>query len=179
MLRVTCVRRQLFLLLVLPHQIMLPNGRRRSSGIELSPRGTICTHLPFPSGHCECAHSLAARATIHPAGSGLLFRRSLTKMTIVWIDFSLVSSDIRQRYVEEIRINAKVRSAALLQAFAEVPREELVGHGPWKVLSRPPGHTQAQVAEVADPAERYRDVAVLLDPSRNLTNGNPACWPAG
>jgi protein-L-isoaspartate(D-aspartate) O-methyltransferase len=29
------------------------------------------------------------------------------------------------------------------------------------------------VAEVADPTELYRDVAVLLDPSRSLTNGNP------
>jgi protein-L-isoaspartate(D-aspartate) O-methyltransferase len=29
------------------------------------------------------------------------------------------------------------------------------------------------VAEVTDPAELYRDVAVLLDPLRNLTNGNP------
>jgi protein-L-isoaspartate(D-aspartate) O-methyltransferase len=85
----------------------------------------------------------------------------------------MISSDIRQRYVGEIRANARVSSTALLQAFAEVPREEFVGHGPWKVLSRPPGHTQAQMTEVADPIELYRDVAVLLDPSRRLTNGNP------
>ncbi|MBI4166998.1 MAG: protein-L-isoaspartate(D-aspartate) O-methyltransferase, partial [Acidobacteria bacterium] len=86
----------------------------------------------------------------------------------------MVSAEIRQRYAEEIWKNAKVSSTALLQAFAKVPREEFVGKGPWKVLSRPAaGYSQPQVAEVTDPAELYRDVAVLLDPLRNLTNGNP------
>jgi protein-L-isoaspartate(D-aspartate) O-methyltransferase len=86
----------------------------------------------------------------------------------------MVSPDIRQRYAEEIRTSAKVSSAALLEAFARVPREEFVGLGPWKILSRPvPGQKQPQIDEVADPAELYRDVAVLLDSSRSLTNGNP------
>jgi protein-L-isoaspartate(D-aspartate) O-methyltransferase len=91
----------------------------------------------------------------------------------------MVSSDIRERYVEEIQRNAKISSSALLRAFAEVPREEFVGQGPWQVLSRPPGHTEAQVGEVTNPAELYRDVAVFLDASRSLTNGNPgtlAAW---
>jgi protein-L-isoaspartate(D-aspartate) O-methyltransferase len=86
----------------------------------------------------------------------------------------MVSPDIRHRYAEEIRTGAKVSSAALLEAFARVPREEFVGPGPWKILSRPaPGQKQLQIDEVADPAELYRDVAVLLDSSRNLTHGNP------
>lgn len=85
----------------------------------------------------------------------------------------MVSSDIRQRYVEEIRTNAKVCSTTLLQAFSAVSRENFVGRGPWKVFSRSPGDFQSQVTEVADPAELYRDVAVLLDASRNLANGNP------
>ena len=86
----------------------------------------------------------------------------------------MVSTDVRQRYAEEIRINAQVSSTALLQGFAKVPREEFVGPDPWKTLSRPaPGHTQPQVVEVAEPTELYRDVAVLPDASRSLTNGNP------
>ena len=86
----------------------------------------------------------------------------------------MVSAEIRHRYAEEIGKNAKVRSTALLQAFAKVSREEFVGKGPWKVLSRPAvGYSQPQVTEVTDPAELYRDVAILLDPLRNLTNGNP------
>ena len=93
---------------------------------------------------------------------------------------SMVSPDIRQRYAEEIRTQAGVNSAVLLEAFASVPREEFVGPSPWKILSRPaPGQKQPQIEEVADPTELYRDVAVLLDSSRNLTNGNPgtlALW---
>ncbi len=86
----------------------------------------------------------------------------------------MVSQDTRQRYAEEIRTSAKVGSAALPEAFAKVPREEFVGPGPWKILSQPAqGQKQLQVDEVADPAELYRDVAVLLDPSRSLTNANP------
>ncbi len=87
----------------------------------------------------------------------------------------MVSDDIRKRYSEAIQSAAKVTSTAVLEAFARVPREEFVGPGPWKVLSRPtPGQGQAQVAEVSDPAELYRDVAVILDAARNLTNGNPS-----
>jgi len=85
----------------------------------------------------------------------------------------MVPTDIRQRYAEEIRANAKVTSPALLKAFASVPREEFVVPGPWKVLSRTPGQMQPQVEEVTEPAELYHDVAIVLDPSRSLTNGNP------
>jgi len=85
----------------------------------------------------------------------------------------MVPTDIRQRYVEEIRANANVTSPALLKAFASVPREEFVVPGPWKVLSRMPGEMQPRVDEVTDPAKLYHDVAIVLDPSRSLTNGNP------
>jgi protein-L-isoaspartate(D-aspartate) O-methyltransferase len=87
---------------------------------------------------------------------------------------SMVATDIRQRYAEEIRTSTNVTSAGLLRAFASVPREEFVGSGPWKVLSRVSGQMQPQVADVTDPAELYHDVAILLDPSRSLTNGNPS-----
>lgn len=86
---------------------------------------------------------------------------------------TMVASEIRERYAEEIRTTANVTSPALLKAFATVPREEFVGPGPWKVLSRVPDRMQPLVANVTDPAELYRDVAILLDPSRSLTNGNP------
>jgi protein-L-isoaspartate(D-aspartate) O-methyltransferase len=85
----------------------------------------------------------------------------------------MVGADIRQRYAEEIRANANVASASLLKAFASVPREVFAGSGPWKVLSAAPGRIQPRVVDVTDPAELYHDVAILLDPSRSLTNGNP------
>jgi len=85
----------------------------------------------------------------------------------------MVPTDIRQRYAEEIGANSNVTSPPLLKAFASVPREKFVAPGPWKVLSRMPGQLQTQVAEVTHPTDLYHDVAILLDPSRSLTNGNP------
>jgi protein-L-isoaspartate(D-aspartate) O-methyltransferase len=91
----------------------------------------------------------------------------------------MVAADIRQRYAEEIRTNTNVTSGALLKAFASVPREEFVGAGPWRVLSRVARQMQPREADITDPAELYHDVAIYLDPSRSLTNGNPgtlATW---
>jgi protein-L-isoaspartate(D-aspartate) O-methyltransferase len=85
----------------------------------------------------------------------------------------MVAAYIRQRYAEEIRANTNITSAALLKAFASVPREVFAGSGPWKVLSRVPGQMQPQAVDVTDPTELYHDVAILLDRSRSLTNGNP------
>jgi protein-L-isoaspartate(D-aspartate) O-methyltransferase len=85
----------------------------------------------------------------------------------------MISVEIRQRYAKKILNNAGIISAPLLKAFATVRREEYVGSGPWRVLSRVPGQIQPQVRETANPAELYHDVAVLLDPSRSLANGNP------
>lgn len=89
----------------------------------------------------------------------------------------MVCDEIRQRYAEEICANAKVVSAPLLRAFGAVPREEFLGSGPWKIVWKPaPGHSflQPRIAEIADPVELYRDVAVILDSSRNLANGMPS-----
>jgi hypothetical protein len=90
---------------------------------------------------------------------------------------TMVASDIRQRYAEEIRTNANLISPVLLKAFAAVPRKEFVGSGPWKVLSRMPGQMQPQVDEVTDPAELYHDVAIdqrRCDPSERKLAGQPA-----
>jgi protein-L-isoaspartate(D-aspartate) O-methyltransferase len=87
----------------------------------------------------------------------------------------MVPLETRSRYVDEIRNAAKISSEALLSAFSKVPREDFVGPGPWRVLSRPaPGQMQPQITEVSDPCELYRDVAVFLDSSKSLTNGNPS-----
>src|ERR1022692_3846459 len=79
----------------------------------------------------------------------------------------MVAAYIRQRYAEEIRANTNITSAALLKAFASVPREVFAGSGPWKVLSRVPGQMQPQAVDVTDPTELYHDVAILLDHDRH------------
>src|SRR5258708_4454462 len=87
----------------------------------------------------------------------------------------MVPPETRKRYAEETCSAANINSEALLKAFANVRREDFVGQGPWRVLSRPaPGQRQPQVTEVSDPCELYRDVAVSLDSSKTLTNGNPS-----
>jgi protein-L-isoaspartate(D-aspartate) O-methyltransferase len=87
----------------------------------------------------------------------------------------MVPPEIRKRYAEEVCTASRINSEALLNAFASVHREDFLGQGPWRVLSLPaPGESQPKVTDVSDPCELYRDVAVFLDPSRNLTNGNPS-----
>lgn len=87
----------------------------------------------------------------------------------------MVPWETRKRYAEEICAAANINSEPLLKAFADVPREDFVGQGPWTVLSRPaPGERQPQMADASDPCDLYRDVAVYLDRSRTLTNGNPS-----
>jgi protein-L-isoaspartate(D-aspartate) O-methyltransferase len=43
------------------------------------------------------------------------------------------SSTVRRRFAEELRFLADLRSLAVVEAFATVPRERFVGPGPWRV----------------------------------------------
>jgi protein-L-isoaspartate(D-aspartate) O-methyltransferase len=84
----------------------------------------------------------------------------------------------RRFFAEEIEAVAKLRSAALVDALAEVPREVFLGPGPWTVLAETDltGMTPSKTRETADadPARVYHNIAVAIDPSRQLFNGQPA-----
>lgn len=87
----------------------------------------------------------------------------------------MVPTEIRMRYAQNIRDVAQIRSTRLVEAFARVPREQFLGPAPWRMVSGPStGVVRPEVTEVLDSSEVYRDVAVFLDPTRNLTNGNPS-----
>ncbi len=92
----------------------------------------------------------------------------------------MISIETRRRYAEEVRAAAKITSEALIEALATVPREDFVGQRPWRILSKlAPGQLKPQMADVTEASELYRDVAVLLDAQKSLTNGNPgtlASW---
>jgi protein-L-isoaspartate(D-aspartate) O-methyltransferase len=77
----------------------------------------------------------------------------------------------RRRFAETLR-QTGVRSALLLDAFASVPRERFLGPGPWSLLASPPRGYETTAD--ADPVHLYRDVAVGIDPSRLLNNGQPS-----
>jgi protein-L-isoaspartate(D-aspartate) O-methyltransferase len=89
--------------------------------------------------------------------------------------------DYRQFYAEEIRAVAGVRSDALVQAFAKVPREDFLGPGPWKLasfdaaLSATPRYTPTADA---DPKSIYHNVLIAIDEARSLNNGQPSALAA-
>ncbi len=84
----------------------------------------------------------------------------------------------RQRYAEELRVLAGIRSEPLVAAFATVPREEFLGPGPWRIFTGGGYQTTAD----ANPHHLYHNVLVALDEARWLNNGEPrtlAAWIDG
>ncbi len=85
--------------------------------------------------------------------------------------------DYRRFYADEIGAVAGIRSKALIQAFATVPREHFLGPGPWKLGSLDFGMNLAPryvSTEDADPRRIYHNVLVSIDETRHLNNGAPS-----
>lgn len=84
--------------------------------------------------------------------------------------------DYRRFYAEEIATVAGLRSTALVEALAKVPREDFLGPGPWEIgsLEMMAARVQNRVTEDADPRLLYHNVVVVIDRARNLNNGHPA-----
>ncbi|HEV8211905.1 MAG TPA: hypothetical protein VGP77_17410 [Vicinamibacterales bacterium] len=89
--------------------------------------------------------------------------------------------DLRRRFfAEELEAVCKLRTPALVDAFARVKRDEFLPPGPWTVLSDG-GESYLMGASVrtrltpdADPARVHHNIAVAIDPERQLFNGQPA-----
>jgi protein-L-isoaspartate(D-aspartate) O-methyltransferase len=70
-----------------------------------------------------------------------------------------------------ITSNAGVAGPGNLQrAFASTPREDFLGKGPWKVLTRL-GYIETPSD---DPAFVYYDAAIAIAPQKNINNGQPS-----
>src|SRR6185436_20941421 len=84
----------------------------------------------------------------------------------------------RQFYAEEIEAVAKLRTAALVDALATVPRERFLRAGPWTVLAETDftgaGPAKTRETPDADPARVYHNIGIAIDPARQLFNGQPA-----
>jgi len=78
----------------------------------------------------------------------------------------------RERFAEDLRHRANLRSAALIRAFAEVERERFLGPGPWQIYN--PFGAYYWTTPDADPRHIYHDVLVALDAARQLNNGQPS-----
>jgi protein-L-isoaspartate(D-aspartate) O-methyltransferase len=96
----------------------------------------------------------------------------------------------RRRYAESIRDQLWRRhrlrlSDRLVEAFAQIPREEFLGPPPWVIRGMPASTMWQRVAvrlagrqardrTTRDPGQLYRDVAVAIDAGRGLNNGQPS-----
>ncbi|HWF84244.1 MAG TPA: methyltransferase domain-containing protein [Vicinamibacterales bacterium] len=87
-------------------------------------------------------------------------------------------------FAEELEAVCRLRSPALVDAFATIPRERFLRPGPWTVLAEADysgGATGGASGAGAptrltpddDPARVYHNIAVAIDPSRQLFNGQP------
>jgi protein-L-isoaspartate(D-aspartate) O-methyltransferase len=80
---------------------------------------------------------------------------------------------VRRQYAELIRKRADLRSERLVNALSEVPREDYLGPGPWKIV-RFVFPLKYEESPDANPARVYDDVLVALDAPRGLNNGLPS-----
>ena len=86
----------------------------------------------------------------------------------------------RRFYAEEIEAVACLRTPALVDALATVPRERFLQPGPWKVASQGDFQAGSRMPDVwrttpdDDPRHVYHNISVAIDPARQLFNGQPA-----
>lgn len=83
------------------------------------------------------------------------------------------SYSARCKYAALIQQQADLRSERLVRALNEVPREDFLGPGPWKIM-RFVFPLKYEDTPGADPVHIYDDVLVALDASRMLNNGLPS-----
>jgi protein-L-isoaspartate(D-aspartate) O-methyltransferase len=79
----------------------------------------------------------------------------------------------RQFFAEEIQIAANLKSAALVNALSEVPRERFLPPGPWTIRGEADFQSPPRQTADDDPRHVYHNVAVAIDASRMLFNGAP------
>jgi protein-L-isoaspartate(D-aspartate) O-methyltransferase len=93
--------------------------------------------------------------------------------------------ECRRFFAEEIRFTAMVRSPALVEASARVPRDEFLGHGPWEIASADKrglsalGLVQMSYLPVDDARQLYHNVVVVLDKAADINNGQPSALACG
>jgi len=93
----------------------------------------------------------------------------------------MMDLELRRRFfAEELEAVCKLRTPALVDAFATVPRDQFLPPGPWTVLADSDltyqigsGPQRLRSTPDADPARVYHNIAVAIDPGRQLFNGQP------
>jgi protein-L-isoaspartate(D-aspartate) O-methyltransferase len=79
----------------------------------------------------------------------------------------------RQFFSEDIQVCANLRTPALVDALAKVPREAYLRPGPWTFRSEIDMGAGPRQTPDADPKHVYHNVAIAIDAARQLFNGAP------
>ncbi len=80
----------------------------------------------------------------------------------------------RRFYAEDIQTVANLRTPGLVEALANVPREKFLPPGPWLIRSEIDYGGGPRQTPDADPRHVYHNVAIAIDPERQLFNGAPS-----
>lgn len=84
----------------------------------------------------------------------------------------------RRFYAEEIQAVANIRTPALVEALADVPRESFLRPGPWEIRSEMDFGGPPRTTPDANPQRVYHNYAMAIDASRQLFNGAPSLLSA-
>ncbi len=80
----------------------------------------------------------------------------------------------RRFFAEEIAVTCNLRTPALVEALATVPRERYLRPGPWTIRSEVDMFGGPRQTTDDDPRHLYHNVAVAIDSARQLFNGAPS-----
>ncbi|NWJ25957.1 rRNA adenine N-6-methyltransferase family protein [Rhizobium sp. RM] len=78
---------------------------------------------------------------------------------------------VRRAYAMQIVAAVRVVDARVEKAFAEVPREDFLGPGPWPIFRMRKAYVQTPTA---NPVYLYTDDVVGILPERRINNGQPS-----
>ena len=88
------------------------------------------------------------------------------------------AADWRRFFAEEIQIVANIRTQAIVDALATVPREAFLPPGPWTIRSATDMQSGPRQTPGADPHFVSHNVAVAIEADRMLFNGAPGLLAA-
>lgn len=80
----------------------------------------------------------------------------------------------RRFYAEEIQVIANIRTPALVEALAHVPREKFLPPGPWLIRSEIDYGGGPRQTPDDDPRHVYHNTTIAIDAARQLFNGAPS-----
>jgi protein-L-isoaspartate(D-aspartate) O-methyltransferase len=87
---------------------------------------------------------------------------------------------VRSAYAREMMEASGSDDPRLERAFAEVPREDFVGPGPWRIMGLKSALAGDRYVETpsTDPAHLYQNALIALDAGKGINNGEPALHAA-